>query len=70
MASSLADYETQLTNVKSAIATAENAQSYSIGSRSKTSALLKTLYDRQDQLEARIDQLNGGGIPIQGITAL
>jgi hypothetical protein len=70
MATSLADYETQLTNVKSAIAKAENAQSYSIGSRSKTSALLKTLYDRQDQLEARIDQLDGGGIPVQAITAL
>ncbi len=70
MATSLADYETQLTNVKAAITKAENAQSYTIGSRSKTSALLQTLYNRQDQLEARIDQLEGGGIPIQGITPL
>jgi hypothetical protein len=70
MASTVAEYNTQLTNVKAAIAKAENAQSYSIGSRAKTNALLQTLYSRQDQLEARIDQLGGGGIPIQGITPL
>lgn len=70
MASTVAEYEAQLANVKTAIAKAENAQSYSIGSRTKTNALLQTLYNRQDQLEARIDQLNDGGIPIQGITTL
>lgn len=70
MASTVTEYETQLANVKSAIVKAEDAQSYSIGSRTKTSALLQTLYERQDQLEARIDQLNGGGIPIEGITTL
>ncbi len=70
MASTVTEYETQLTNVKAAIVRAENAQSYSVASRSKTNALLDTLYKRQDQLEARIDSLNSGGIQVQGITTL
>lgn len=70
MASSVAEYEAQLVNVKASIVKAENAQSYSVADRTKTNALLQTLYNRQDQLEARIDQLNGGGIPVQGITTI
>ena len=70
MASTVAEYEAQLVNVKAAIVKAENAQSYSIADRTKTNALLQTLYNRQDQLEARIDQLGGGGLPVQGITTV
>jgi hypothetical protein len=69
MASTQAEYEAQLVNVKAAIVRAENAQSYSVAGRQKTNAILDTLYKRQDELEKKIDNLARGGIRIQGIIA-
>lgn len=55
----LATAQTRLASVTAAIAKAEKAQSYSGDGRSKTNADLKTLYDRQDTLQALVDRLSG-----------
>lgn len=50
----------QLANVETAIAKAENAQGYGVGSRHVNYASLEALYRRRDQLQDRIDRDSNG----------
>ena len=57
--------EQQLASVQAAIAAIEGgAQSYSILGRNMTRADLKTLYDREARLEAKIARANRGGMRV------
>lgn len=59
MALSLAQ---QLANVETAIAAAESAQSYGVGSRRVERADLAVLYKRRDELQDRINRESAGGV--------
>lgn len=54
--------EDQLANVETAIAAAEQAIEYGVGSRRVRRSELETLYKRRDQLQDRIDRTANGGM--------
>jgi len=63
-------YTEQLEQIDTAItAILTGAQSYSFGTRSKTSADLKTLMDERKRLQVLAErETNGGGIRVRGVT--
>jgi len=62
-------YTEQLEQIDTAItAILTGAQSYSIGSRSKTNADLKTLLEERKRLEVLAQRETDGGIRVRGVT--
>jgi len=62
-------YAEKLEQVNTAItAILTGAQAYSIGSRSKTNADLKTLLEERNRLEVLAQRETDGGIRIRGVT--
>jgi len=63
-------YTEQLEQIDTAItAILTGAQSYSVGSRSKTNPELKTLMDERKRLRVLADrETDGGGIRVRGVT--
>jgi hypothetical protein len=59
MARSAASIQSEITALDAAIATAINAQSYSIAGRSKSNQSLDSLTKRRDQLQQQLDRTNG-----------
>ena len=58
----MSDTKTELAEVRKAISTIHaGGQSYKIGSRSLTRADLQTLYARENELESKLAEEQGGG---------
>lgn len=64
-----ASYSDQLDSVQAAIAAIEGgSQSISWNGRSRTSADLSTLYEREQWLRRMVDRSSRGGIRVRGAT--
>ena len=61
MGMSAADIQTMIDNLDAAIANALQAQAYSIGGRSKTSAALQTLMQERKYWQTMLDRVSDGG---------